>query len=219
MPLPTPYYDDGTCTIYHGDCLELLPDIDADVIVTDPPYGQAYVSGQGRERSAPISGDTDTRQRDAVLAWWGDRPAVVFGTWKKARPDGVRQVLIWHKAGTGYPGGDLAVPWANTHEEVYVIGGPWDAPRSGSVLSIKGLCAGDADRPDHPTPKPVPLMAELIAKCPPGVILDPFMGSGSTLRAAKDLGRRAIGIEVEERYCEIAAKRLGQGVLDLGAVS
>ena len=80
------------------------------------------------------------------------------------------------------------------------------------------ISKGEA-RPDHPCPKPLPLMRELVSLFtdPGDTILDPFMGSGTTLRAAKDLSRKAIGIEVEERYCEIAAKRMAQAVLPLDA--
>jgi site-specific DNA-methyltransferase (adenine-specific) len=112
--VPDPYYSDDHVTIYHGDCLELA-DLwtCADVLVTDPPYGQAYVDRLGRR----VLGDSTTNARDRVLAEWGNRPALAFGTWKVQRPDDVRQVLIWHKLEVGYQG-DCSLPWANTHEEV-----------------------------------------------------------------------------------------------------
>jgi site-specific DNA-methyltransferase (adenine-specific) len=206
-----PYYQDDHATIYHGDCLELV-DVwgGADVLVTDPPYGMSYVDRQG----AKVLGDSNTAARDRALAEWGSKPALVFGTWKAERPVDIRQVLIWHKLEVGLQG-DCSLPWANTHEEVYVMGGPWDAPRGGSVLPVKGYQSSGGGRPNHPTPKPPELMQRLLLKCPPGVVADPFMGSGSTLLAAKNLGRRAIGVEMDERYCEIAAKRLAQEVLPL----
>ena len=209
-----PYYDDGDRVIFHGDCREILPALTADVIVTDPPYGMAYVSNSARHGSTdPIAGDADTGLRDWILEAWGDRPSLTFGTWRMPRPE-CRTLLVWDKGDS--PGmGDLTLPWGPSHEEVYVRGKGWvvDGRRAG-VLHHAGLSAGDKSRPDHPTPKPVSLMADLLRACPPAwVVLDPFMGSGSTLRAAKDLGRKAIGIECEEKYCEMAAERLGQELL------
>ena len=100
------------------------------------------------------------------------------------------------------------------------MGGGFVGKRSPNVIALDGLTAADSARPDHPTPKPLGLMRELIGKCAPlAEIVDPFMGSGTTLRAAKDLGRKAIGIEIEERYCEIAAKRLAQEVFDFGGAA
>jgi DNA modification methylase len=209
-----PYYEDELITLYHGDCLK-HPEVwaGADVLVTDPPYGMAYQSGWVRDRiDRPIAGDHDTNVRDQALVLWGDRPAIAFGKWNQPRPSATRQRLVWSKAPD--PGmGDLTSPWGSSDEEIYVLGNGFVGKRGPNVLTYPKPPV--SSRPDHPTPKPVPLMEHLIQRCPPGVIADPFAGSGSTLRAAKNLGRRAIGIEIEERYCEIIAQRLAQEVLFL----
>jgi hypothetical protein len=115
--------------------------------------------------------------------------------------------------------GNLKLPWGRSDEEIYVLGEGFRGKRSGSVLRFQMLMSGDHRRPDHPTPKPVSLMETLISHCPPGVIADPFAGSGSTLVAARNLGRRAIGVEIEERYCELIARRLSQDVLPIGGAA
>lgn len=211
-----PYYQDEQITLWHGDCLE-HPEwwTGADVLVTDPPYGMAYVSAASKNgKTAPITGDTTLEARDTALALWGTRPMLVFGTWRVKRPEGIKQLIVWDKGDS--PGmGDLSIPWGPSHEDIYLAGSGFQGRRTGSVLRVATLSASHNDRPDHPTPKPVPLMEMLIEKCPPGTIADPFAGSGSTLVAAKRLGRKAIGVELEEEYCEIAAQRLSQGVLDL----
>jgi len=201
----TPYYQDDLVTIYHGDCREWMPA--ADVLVTDPPYGMGYESGWAPRA---IANDGDTMVRDAILERWTG-PALVFGRWSSPRPTGTRHVLIWDKG--DWPGmGDLALPWGPSTEEVYVIGAGFIGRRTGSILRDPHRPSGD----DHPNAKPIALMTRLIERCQPSwTILDPFMGSGSTLVAAKSLGRKAIGIEIEERYCEIAATRCSQEVLGL----
>ena len=218
----TPYYDDGTCTIYHADCLTIWPEWDRPgaVMVTDPPYGRRFIGNQSQTGpTRPIAGDDDPRVRDAALALWRGRPALVFGTWQIERPRGVRHVLIWDKANIGM--GDLAFPWGPGHEEIYVLGYGYTGTRRTSVLRVQTQNGFDTSKQRawgtfHPTAKPVPLLRALIDCCPPGAtIVDPFTGSGTTLRAAKDLGRRAVGVEIEEAYCEQAANRLAQEVLPL----
>lgn len=212
------YYQDDHVTLYHGDCLtEHREWLDADVLVTDPPYGMAYESGRVKGRSSQaIAGDLTIETRDKALAAWGDRPAIAFGKWNVERPANVRARLIWSKGDD--PGmGDLAFPWGNSDEEIYVFGKGFTGKRGTNVLVHNKPPVTNRDA--HPTPKPVPLMERLIEKCPPGVIADPFAGSGATLLAARNLGRKAIGVELEERYCEMIAKRLDQGVLDLGALA
>ena len=211
----TLYYQDEHVTLYHGDCLtEHQEWLEADVLVTDPPYGMAYESGWVKGRgSQAIANDETTEVRDSALTAWGDRPAIAFGKWNVERPANVRARLIWSKGDD--PGmGDLKFPWGNSDEEIYVFGQGFVGKRGPNVLVH--LKPPVSNREAHPTPKPVPLMERLIERCPPGVIADPFAGSGATLMAAKNLGRRAIGVELEEKYCEIIAKRLAQDVLPIG---
>ena len=200
------YYQDEYVELHHGDCRAIRGWTLADVMVTDPPYGVAYASGWVK-RDRAIAGDHSAGVRDEALEMWGDRPALVFGSWKVERPKGSVHRLIWDKDGD--PGmGDLSMPWGNSDEEVYVLGRGFQGVRGSNVIRCPKPPI--ATRPDHPTPKPVALMEALIAKCPPGVVADPFAGSGATLIAARNLGRRAIGVELEERYCELIVKRLSQ---------
>jgi hypothetical protein len=207
------YYEDDYVQLWHGDCQEIAGWTGADVLVTDPPYGIDYATttnrtvtrAQGRAPAPKVAGDHSTDARDAVLQTWGDRPALVFGSWRVPRPAGTRFRLIWDKGEAGM--GDLELPWRPGDEEIYVLGHGWRGARGPNVLRVSNV---RSDRPNHPTPKPVPLMEALIAKCPPGVIADPFAGSGSTLIAARNLGRKVIGVELEERYCDLIVRRLGQ---------
>ena len=226
----TPYYQDEHVTLYHGDCLtEHREWLDADVLVTDPPYGVGWRAGRGsffgvREKMgrAPkesehvtrIEGDRTIEARDVALSSWGDRPAMVFGSWRVDMPKGTRSRLIWWKRGQAP--GPTRMPFVTQDEEIYVLGSGW--PKADSPL--RSVIPTDESRSHavteigHPTPKPVSLMETLIDRCPPGVIADPFAGSGSTLIAARNLGRKAIGVELEEKYCEIIANRLSQGAFD-----
>lgn len=212
-----PYYEDDLVTLYHGDCREVTAWLEADVLVTDPPYGIRLRSGwNGAFGDNRVVGDEASDVRDEALAVWGGRPGLVFGRWSVPRPAATRMVLTWEK-GEHVGMGDLSLPWKPNTEEIYVLGSGFIGARTGSVLKCHAIAgtvgrAMDGTR-THPTEKPVALMSSLIRKCPPGIIADPFAGSGTTLRAAKDEGRRAIGVELEARYCEIAARRLAQDTL------
>jgi len=224
VTLPTPYYEDEFVTLYHGDCLELLPLISADVLVTDPPYGIAYKSGGMSNAIVPIQDDIandDTISvRDDVLTLWGEsKPGLVFGSWRIARPINTRHRLIWYKQ-NALPG-MRATPWFNADEEIYVLGSGFVGKPEQNVLTTslrQDGAYGEVARLGHPTPKPISLMERLIEKCPPGVIADPFAGSGATLMAARNLGRKVIGVELEEKYCELIANRLSQQVFDFGSL-
>lgn len=224
------YYEDDQVTLYHGDCLEITEWLAADVLVTDPPYGIRWEQKKGgnqrhlrkqldRTRSV-LAGDTSPEVRDAALRIWGDRPVIAFGSWRVPRPSRLHSVLIWHKANAS--SGVCNAAFFSVHEEIYILGTKgWRAssPPLLSVLSTSECRQYQPRETGHPTSKPVGLMERLIDRCPPGVIADPFAGSGSTLVAARNLGRKAIGVELEERYCELIAKRLDQMCLDFGGAS
>jgi DNA modification methylase len=217
--LPKPYYLEKGITIYHGDCREILPYLPkVDLVLTDPPYGYNYKSNkQGFQGSQAdwlgkaIANDDSTKLRDYVLTWHqGDW--AVFGNIKTPHPIGFRGMVVWDK-GPGVGMGDLSFPWKPSYEFIFIGGKGWKGDRTEGVIKNCWMVAQKSFGRVHPNEKPVPLLRQLLIKTPAKTILDPFMGSGTTLRAAKDLGLQAIGIELEEKYCEIAANRLRQEVL------
>ena len=220
--LPEPYFQNDLVTLYHGDCLEITEWLEADVLVTDPPYGVAYKSNMDKGSRTnwhdAIVGDETTESRDAVIELWGvERAALVFGTWKVEKPKQTKQTVIWDKTPCGFMG-DLSIPFGSAHEEIYCLGKiGWTGIREASIINAQMLMSADKSRPDHPTPKPIGLMEKLVSKTI-GTIADPFAGSGATLVAARNLGRKVIGVELEEKYCELIANRLSQEAFDFGGM-
>ena len=220
-----PYYQDELVTLYHGDCREVTAWIEADVLVSDPPYGRAWKqgdTGKGRgwasDNHAGIANDATTAARDAALVLWGDRPSILFGDLMLPPPPDAKHVLIYDKGNdagfTGAVGG-----YRRNVEAIYLVGKGHGSGLGGrsAVLATAASAGGNLARTTgHPHTKPTDVMCALISHTT-GVIADPFAGSGSTLFAAKYLGRKSIGVELDERYCEIAAKRLAQDTLFGGA--
>lgn len=210
-----PYYDHAGITIYHGDCREIAPHLTAQAIVSDPPYGMGWnastarfsgghagnvrKNGGGRRDQPRIVGDAgpfDPRQ------WLQYSEVILFGCNHFASRLPIGTTLVWIKRLEGAFGSflsDAEVAWQKGGHGVYCF----------RDLSMNGK----AHNREHPTEKPLSLMSWCIQRIRAIDILDPYMGSGSTLVAAKGLGRKATGIEIEERYCEIAANRLAQEVL------
>jgi site-specific DNA-methyltransferase (adenine-specific) len=206
-----PYYQDDLVTLYLGDCREVSEWLQADVLLTDPPYGIDYNTGAQRE-SLPtsIAGDKDTTVRDAALTAWGtEKPALVFGTWRVQRPALTKSLLVWDTKGA-LGMGDLSIPWKPSHQEIYVLGnGPWKGSRSSDVLVCPPVQSTARNGRLHIHQKPIALMAEL-AESTTGTIADPFCGSGSTAVAARILDRKCITVEVDEATAEIAANRFAR---------
>ena len=199
-----PYYDRDGITIYHGDCREILPTLPkVDLVLTDPPYGIGIAANPFRQKFAKSEWDNSPvdgallqqviQHGDAAIIWGGNYfalpPHQKFLVWNKCQPESFSSAMC-------------EIAWTN-------IGGPAKVWVERVTTYAK----------QHPTQKPEGLFVWCIKMWPgaSGTVLDPFMGSGTTLVAARNLGRRAIGIEIEEKYCEIAAKRLQQQLLPMEA--
>lgn len=227
----TPYYQDDWVTIYHGDALELLPSMPrADLVVTDPPYVIGAVSAGNIGAKAGGWGDMMNSSR-----WFRDWYAMcrarlrpngamwTFCNWRsvpvvmRAASEAqwsVTSMLVWHKDWIG-PGGSVGL--RPSYELVALMAREDFAIPDRGIPDVWTEQWASYKPNGHPAEKPVPLLRRLIATHGTAeTVLDPFAGSGSSLVAAKDNGLRAIGIEIEERYCEIAAKRCAQEVLPLG---
>ena len=241
----TPYYQDDAVTIYHGDCREIVPTLGPiRAVVCDPPYcsggfneaGKRAAKGMGfrietiREIGWFVNDNMTTTGLQWLmghLAGWCQRILVDGGTftaftdWRMVpalvpsiESSGMRyqSLIVWKKPSSGLGSGfraqhELAMHFSNGTPEYFATNGT-------NVIDSARVNAADRL---HQTEKPVELMAEIIRVVSKSgdIILDPFAGSGTTGRAAKDLGRKAVLIEREERYCEIAAKRMAQEVLSL----
>ncbi len=218
------FYDQGGITIYHADAREfpVVGTTTEAVIVTDPPYGIGWRRGRndarGSKAHAGIAGDEDTTLRDEVLEHWADRPAAVFGSLGAPKPPRCIQTLIWHKPPDAGVVGSVT-GFRRDVDAIYLCGRfprrnvQWSSVLRSCIPSV-GNPSSPAGQTGHPHAKPLDLTARLI-ELAPGTVYDPFMGSGTTLVAAKQLGRKAIGFEVEERWCQLAAERLSQEVLPI----
>ena len=220
---PRPYYQHAGITIYHGDCREILPHLSADAVVTDPPYGVKLgeYTGTSRYHRESYLTTPDTPEyigRVCVPAIKlalsiTSRLAMTPGNrcmWMYPKPD---DIGIWYNPASTNRG-----TWGFSYANAFIFyygKDPHNVGRGMKPNSLSGACDSVAGI-NHPCPKPLKFARWLVARVSLAgdVILDPFAGSGTTLLAAKSLGLSAVGIEIEERYCEIAAKRLSQELFD-----
>lgn len=245
MSLPKPYYQDDAVTIYHADCRDILPELPkVDLVLTDPPYqmrgGQVPIKGYGVGKSYKESvsiGEpwgfsldwlTEAKGHAPHIASFCNSymvgqichaledefaPVCIFTWYKRNAPPNLRntpkfdcEFITWHKA-QGATNRNASLFRSQMFDIPFPVAG---------CMATERIC-DTLGSPIHPTQKPEALVAHLVLGMSDAdnTILDPFLGSGTTAFAAKKLGRKCIGIEIEEKYCEIAAKRCSQMALDL----
>lgn len=234
-----PYYQDESCVIYNARCEEIVHQFRPDLVVTSPPYNLGDMSGGLANLADGYDTCADQREPYEYDAWQRD---LLWTLWDITAPNGaifynhkpvirsgvaqlplrlippqctLRQIITWDRG--------IGVNWAPGH---FLPVSEWIMLIAHPEFKLRDKTASHASdvwrfppvltQEEHPAPFPLGLPERAIGATEAAVILDPFMGSGTTLRAAKNLNRKAIGIEISERYCEIAAKRLAQEVLDFG---
>lgn len=209
-----PYYEEAGIQIFHGDCREILPSLPrADLVLTDPPYGVGLIAFDDDFSVSPEG--LKLCPSDIAAVFMSPRRVVEFAN--AVAPAWDFERVLWMEKSA-----DISFPWRGwlmNSEAILIFSKPtakWPTPERYSRDCYR---VGPWGKQGHPNAKPPEVVRDLIVKIGGETILDPFMGSGTTLRAAKDLGRKAIGIEIEERYCEIAANRLRQEVLNFEAVA
>jgi site-specific DNA-methyltransferase (adenine-specific) len=244
----TPYYSDSLVTLYHGDCREVLPHVMADLVVTSPPYnllrrhsgaGANSIHAGGLWKKMSENWYPDERdeaeyqleQRDVLRLCREAAPCIAYNHKLRYQIKRMGRTLhpmawlqehllwveiIWDRGGGPALNCQRPVP---ADERIFVLGRPvaWHDIGLTTVWRIHPTAQANG----HPCPFPEEIPRRLVAMFtdPGHTVLDPYVGSGTTLRVAKDLGRKAIGIELDERYCEIAANRCRQEVLDLGGAA
>jgi DNA modification methylase len=218
MTAISPYYKDEYVTLYCAECEELLPELEHhDLLLTDPPYGNGSAydhsdearrlrAKKGFKEYLEVNWDNEPISDDLLKACIdkADKQIIFGGNYYKLPPS--RCWLVWDKESTAYFA-DAELAWTNLEGAVRLKRYLWN-----------GCMKEHPEMRFHPTQKPLAIMSWCLEHAGAEVrsVLDPFTGSGTTLVAAKLRNLKATGIEREEQYCEIAAKRLEQGVLALG---
>lgn len=212
-----PYYDDGKGrVIYHGDCREILPTLAGNALVTDPPYGIGWARATWQD---------SVEEYPTLIRWLVSEGQRIGGwcfvfqampnchKWHDWFPIGWRIFAACKNFAQIRPTG----VWHSWDPVIFWNSGPNSGPNSGHVnrdYHIGNVAGSLQDRNEHPSPRPLNTMEHIVqlASAVGQVVIDPFAGSGTTLVACKNTNRDCIGIEIEERYCEIASRRLEQEV-------